>query len=121
MPPDEDVQPSEETVEGGPMYYPPEDPGYLQTTGTALGTAGVLVTAASASSGGAGSAMLGTGLPEAVAAGLSWSLAFLSSGSRLLWFGIFLSAVGVGLNWLSIYVRHRRPKWSFLIRREARA
>lgn len=103
------------------MYYPPEDPGYLQATGTALGTAGVIVTAIAAESGGSGSeAMLGSGLPESVA-GLSWSLAFLSSGSGLLWFGIFLSAVGVGLNWLSLYVRHKRPRWSFLIRNPARA
>src|SRR5215213_9791668 len=112
MPPDEEVQPTGETIEGGPMYYPPEDPGYMHAAGTAIGTAGVIVTTAAASSGGAdGITMLGTGLPEAVSAGLSWSLAFLSSGSSLLWFGIFLSAVGVGLNWLSLYVRHKKPRW----------
>lgn len=122
MPPDEEVQPSEEQIEGGPLYYPPEDPGYMQAAGTAIGTAGVLVTAAAASSDGAGAdAMLGTGLPESVAAGLSWSLAFLSNGSNLLWFGIFLSALGVGLNWLSLYVRYKKPRWSFLIRNPARA
>lgn len=111
MPPDEDVQPSEETVEGGPLYYPPEDPGHMQATGTALGTAGVIITTVAAqSSGSGGDAMLGTGLPESVAAGLSWSLAFLSNGSGLLWFGIFLSAVGVGLNWLSLYLRYKKGK-----------
>lgn len=115
MPPDEEVQPSEETVEGGPMYYPPEDPGYMQAAGTAIGTVGVLVTAVAASSGGDASAGL-LGLPESVAAGLSWSLAYLGRGSRLLWLGIFLSAVGVGLNWLSLYVRYRKPRWSFLSR-----
>jgi hypothetical protein len=98
------------------QYYPPVDPGYVQQTSAVVGTGAVAALVAGMSSPAAqGSVKMG-GTPEILSAGLSWSALSAHGGWNLLAIGLALAVVSVGLNWLSLYIRYKKPHWSFLMR-----
>lgn len=102
-------------VDGRMQYYPPVDPGYVQQTSAVVGTAAVVALGAGLSSPATAQSAL-EGTREVLAAGLSWSTLSAHGGWNLLAIGLALAIISVGLNWLSLYIRYKKPHWSFLMR-----
>ena len=105
-----------EVVDGKMQYYPPVDPGYVQQTSAATGTAAVIALGAGMTSPAVQNGVNLGRSPDVLAAGLSWSALTAHGGWNLLAIGLALAIVSVALNWLSLYIRYKKPRWSFLMR-----